>query len=189
MPNEHYTFQCWEDNNGTQLSVANPWDITMTQDLSIKARFVAEHYTVSVTFDGDGAEYGTVEGTGLYPYLTEVSLLVASTSTMVEFANWSDGVTDNPRVFTLTQDTAFQAIMQVLGAIDDQEAQPVLIMTSGLSIALQGVQRQSLLVTDIMGRVLYSTASYEDGTSIRFATPGIYFVKVADRPANKVLLR
>ena len=51
---------------------------------------------------------GTVSGASSGQYLDNITL-TAEANYGYHFAQWSDGVTDNPRTFVLTQDTAFTA--------------------------------------------------------------------------------
>ena len=58
-------------------------------------------------------EMGEVQGAGLFPDQTH-DTIVAIPYEGYEFLHWNDGVTDNPRVVYLTQDTTFTAVFALL---------------------------------------------------------------------------
>ena len=99
-PNSGYTFLNWSDGDTNNSRI-----ITLTGDITLTAYF-ASSYTVTVTSANDSM--GTVSGGGEYAFGSEVTI----TATAAEgycFVNWSDGDTNNPRIITLTSDTAFVA--------------------------------------------------------------------------------
>ena len=65
-----------------------------------------------------GGEHGTVEGTGQYVEGTEVTLTARPDPCYV-FSVWSDGVTDNPRTFTLTGDIALTALFEETSLVEE----------------------------------------------------------------------
>ena len=75
-------------------------------------------YTITAT-----AENGTVQGTGEYDYGTVVELM-AIADTGYKFDKWSDEVTDNPRMVTVTENMEFTAlfISDVGASIEDIHA-------------------------------------------------------------------
>ena len=58
-------------------------------------------------------EMGEVQGAGLFPDLSH-DTITAIPYEGYEFLHWNDGVTDNPRVVYLTQDTTFTAVFALL---------------------------------------------------------------------------
>jgi hypothetical protein len=65
------------------------------------------YYTVTTSVNNSSA--GWVTG-GPYYTPNTMAHLVAYTNNGYRFSHWSDGVTDNPRTFRVTQDTSFMAI-------------------------------------------------------------------------------
>jgi len=59
------------------------------------------NYRVTVTVDDEAA--GSVSGSGMYPHGSVVTI-EAIPNTCYEFVEWSDGVTENPRTFSLMED-------------------------------------------------------------------------------------
>ena len=99
--NYGYHFTQWNDGN-----TDNPREVVATGDLSFTAQFDYNQY--NITLNVDEAIHGTVGGAGSYDYLSQ-KLIYASANYGYHFLQWNDGNTDNPRIITLTQDTAFTA--------------------------------------------------------------------------------
>ena len=103
--NYGYRFISWSD--GVSL---NPRRVIVASDTSFTALFTSNNYVASIT--SNDTTLGVVAGGGTYPYLTSLTL-TATPFGGSRFARWSDGVTDNPRLLTLTRDTALQALFVV----------------------------------------------------------------------------
>ena len=101
-PNYGYRFLRWSDYN-----TENPRTVAATGNINMTAIFDHNQYTI--TLSADTSIHGTVSGAGEYNYLSERTVS-ANANYGYHFAAWSDGVTDNPRTLTLTQDTAFVAL-------------------------------------------------------------------------------
>ena len=96
--NYGYHFARWDDGN-TQ----NPRSVTVTDNKTYQAIFEKNIYSIK-----KNAVHGSVSGLSQAEYLDEVTLTVHPNNGY-HFTQWSDGNTNNPRTFTLTQDTAFTA--------------------------------------------------------------------------------
>ena len=90
-----YTFAGW-----------TPTIVAVTADATYTATYneTVNKYTITAT-----AENGTVQGTGEYDYGTVVELM-AIADTGYKFDKWSDEVTDNPRMVTVTENMEFTAL-------------------------------------------------------------------------------
>ena len=99
-PNNGYHFSHWNDGNTDNLRV-----VQVTEDQIYTAYFYKNTYTVSVDYN---SAYGTITGPTSGKYLDELTL-TATPNLGYCFTEWSDGNTDNPRSFVLTQDTTFSA--------------------------------------------------------------------------------
>ena len=104
MPNYGYHFSHWSDNN-----TDNPRTVMATSDINLTAVFDFNQYTI--TLSADTTIHGTVSGAGEYNYLSEHNIS-ATANYGYHFTHWNDGITDNPRTITLTQDTQFVAIFE-----------------------------------------------------------------------------
>lgn len=97
-----YHFQHWSDGDTNALRV-----LSLTSDTALTAFFAPDTFDVSVavadTAMGTVAVYGTSEYLG-------TDTAVATPYYGYHFAGWSDGDTTNPRLLTVTQDTALTAL-------------------------------------------------------------------------------
>ena len=96
--NYGYHFTQWSDGNTN-----NPRTIILTQDTSFTATFAKNTYSIT-----SNATNGTISGNPTAEYMDEVTL-TAIPDYGYHFTRWSDGNTDNPRTFVVTQDTTFTA--------------------------------------------------------------------------------
>ena len=115
VANEGYRFVRWNDGN-----TDNPRTVVVTQDTTFVAEFAEQlpQYTITVTCD---SKQGTVSGSGVYDEGTQVTL-TATANEGYEFTQWSNGVTDNPYIFTATQDITLEARFAATTAIENISA-------------------------------------------------------------------
>jgi hypothetical protein len=105
--NSNYRFIQWNDGNTT-----NPRTITLTQDTIFTAVFGLQGMlNVYVTLNN--TIMGTVTGSGDYVNNTNVTIS-ATPNVNYRFIQWNDGNTTNPRTITLTQDTIFTAVFDII---------------------------------------------------------------------------
>ena len=95
---EHYHFVQWSDGN-----TDNPRYVTAEGDATYTAEFAPNQ--CSITTD---AEYGSVEGAGVFDYGT-TAVLTAVADEHYHFVQWNDGNTDNPRTITIEGDAMYVA--------------------------------------------------------------------------------
>ena len=96
-----YHFTHWQDNN-----TDNPRTVQVTQNKTYTAYFDYDQFTLIV--QSDNTTQGNVSGGGNYNYLSNRAITATPTYGH-HFTYWNDGVTENPRTITLTQDTSFTA--------------------------------------------------------------------------------
>ena len=96
--NEHRHFVRWSDGN-----TDNPRTIVVESDITLTAEFALDEHTVTAT-----AEHGTVTGSGTYTHGAEVTL-TAIPDIGYEFTQWSNGVTENPYTFSISEDIVLEA--------------------------------------------------------------------------------
>ena len=96
--NYGYHFSHWDDNN-----YDNPRQVQVTEDKTYTAYFDKNTYYITKNYDSN---QGYVDGYSSGEYLDNITL-TAEANYGYHFVQWSDGNTDNPRHFILTQDTAF----------------------------------------------------------------------------------
>lgn len=97
-PAEHYHFNAWMNGDAEESTNATEV-ITVDGDINLTATFTGDDMDVTVT--PNVAIRGTVTGTGVYEYNTEVEIS-ATAAHGYEFAKWNDGNTDNPRTITVS---------------------------------------------------------------------------------------
>ena len=102
--NYGYHFVKWNDNN-----TENPRTISVTKDATYTATFAKNTY--SITKNANSTQ-GFISGVSQAEYLDNITLTV-NPNYGYHFTHWSDGNTDNPRTFVLTQDTTFTAEFEV----------------------------------------------------------------------------
>ena len=105
VANYGYHFVQWNDGN-----TDNPRNIVVTEDITYTAEFAANTYTVSTKVNDDAM--GSVSGAGPYLYTAEATL-TAKANPFYRFVQWSDGITDNPRVVMVEKDSLFTAEFEI----------------------------------------------------------------------------
>ena len=112
-PNYGYHFTQWNDGNSS-----NPRRVVVSQDTVFTASFAPNQYTATCMAN-DNSRGSVTSAGGSYNYLTSVTF-TAVPNANYHFLRWSNGSTDNPITFTLTQDTVLTAIFVGLTAnVDD----------------------------------------------------------------------
>ena len=111
---DYISFSQWSDG-----STENPRTLSLTQDTTIIAQYI-EKPSYNVTLQGFNLQASYCEGyTDCQDYYGEyiqftvhegtVITLQDNTSDYASFSEWSDGVTENPRTITITQDTIIES--------------------------------------------------------------------------------
>ena len=103
--NYGYHFTHWNDS-----VTENPRTVQVTDNATYTAYFDYDQFTLSV--QPDNTTQGNVSGGGNYNYLSNRTI-TATANHGYHFTQWSDGITDNPRTITLTQDTSFTAFFGI----------------------------------------------------------------------------
>lgn len=106
IPNKGYEFVRWDDGN-TQ----NPRTISVNENITYTAEFRLMRFTINA--ESADESMGTVNGGGTYYFSTNV-VLTATPAEGYEFVEWDDGVTDNPRKITVTEEATFTAHFRIL---------------------------------------------------------------------------
>ncbi len=97
-------FISWSDGN-----TDNPRTLILTHDTALQAQFVIN--TCHLECQTSDSTMGIVSGSGSYNYMAQVPILATAFANH-HFVQWSDGVTTNPRLITLTSDTNLIAYFQ-----------------------------------------------------------------------------
>ena len=183
IANNGYTFSHWSDRDtNTQRT------ITITQDTNLIAYFTqipVPWYNFEVMSE-DTAK-GTVQVVTQPTQENPLAIIVALPNAGYSFSRWSDGNTQNPRALTVTQDTILIAFFTSNQGIAEAENDNISILTANGNILLEGVSNERVFVTDVLGRVIYN-AIVKETAEIAVRNRGVYFVKVGNHPARKVVV-
>lgn len=116
-PEFGYGFLKWIDDEGTELSTQNPYELTLDKDMTVTAVFVEKNiYSLSVNTSGGANDYlvsatpaGTIKnGITYYEEGTQIKLNAANNKIMT-FTNWSDNSTESEKIFTITENVKLTA--------------------------------------------------------------------------------
>ena len=144
---------------------------------------------------------GTVQVLTMPSCTNPQAVIYASANSGYRFDHWSDGNTANPYSLTVTEDTELIGYFVPDGGtqgIDDlTSVDGMKVYTRGNTIVIDfsGQQaadgRQSVVVYDVMGRVIKQTSDSGQQAAIEIpvTSAGVYMVKVGDQPSRKVLVR
>lgn len=100
-PNTGYNFLQWSDGD-THISR----QIVVTNNITLVAFFTAQQFDLILTSEAPAMGY--VIGEGKYDYATELTIQ-AIPYKGYQFLQWSNGITDNPYTFVLTEHTTLVA--------------------------------------------------------------------------------
>ncbi len=133
VANEGYKFVQWSDGNTN-----NPRTVILESDTVYIAEFSPCQYTITATCD---PQQGVVTGVGTYDYGTQVKL-TATANEGYEFSQWSNGVTDNPYLFTATENLTLEAqFLSLTTAVENVSADgitPQKVFRNGQVYILRG---------------------------------------------------
>ena len=104
-PNTGYEFVEWNDHNTNASRM-----VTVTDNITYMANFQLQTLTLTVVPDDES--HGTVTGSGPYTYGTSATV-EAFPAEDYHFLRWSDGATENPHTFTMTQSTTMTAYFEM----------------------------------------------------------------------------
>lgn len=100
-----YHFVQWQDGN-----TDNPRTVIVTDSAQYTAQFAYNSYLITTL--SNNISRGTTMGSGSYNFLSQAEI-TAVPMPHYHFTQWSDGVIDNPRTITVTQDSTFTAYFDI----------------------------------------------------------------------------
>ena len=119
-----YHFVQWNDG-----VTDNPRTLTVTRDSAFTAQFAANSYTLTVA--PNDATMGSAYGAGSYNYNTTATLSAVA-NYGYHFTQWSDAVTDNPRIVTVLNNATYTAQFAINSyTLTVQSSNPAIGTTSG----------------------------------------------------------
>ncbi len=176
-----YTFVGW--SNGV---TANPYNFAVLNDVELTAFFVAEgeeSYTVTVV--SADLSMGEVSGGGI-ALDGDTMTIRAMPYEGYHFLHWNDGDTNSVRIIEVHGDITNSAYFEYdnSGGIEDASTVEFTIAVQGHRIVVEGAGNQMVRVFDITGRQIGSV----EGNTATIPASGVYFVKVGNYPARKVVV-
>lgn len=164
-----YHFDHWSNGN-----IANPDTLNLSGDSVIVAYFVPNQYSITVL--SADTSMGTVTGSGTYSLLDTITIMAAA-NTGYTFLRWDDGNVDRVRSIVVHSNATYTAYFGSIEGIGDAtETVNCKIYLRNSSIVVEGAEDETVLIFDIMGRMVANHA----------LPSGIYLVRIGDRPARKV---
>ena len=125
---------------------------------------------------------GSVSGGGSFAYLSNDTIL-ATPNNGYHFTRWSDGITTNPRIITVTQDTSLIAFFVSNQDIDVAESTTIKLYPNPASeaITIEGIDNETdIFVINAIGRTIRRLEKVSSTLTISVTDlpKGIYFVRV-----------
>lgn len=192
-PNEGYHFDHWDGadaiSNNKAEAVTLP--ITVDRDITLMAVFVEDevmYYTITVVSSDEST--GTAVGGGMYRAGDTIEIQ-AIPNPNYAFSRWrEDGNVDNPRIVIVEGNRTYTAIFQFTGAVNGVPNGHVVAWCQGGRLFVKGVENHDVVVTDMMGRVIYRAEQcLFDSFNIDVQADGIYLVHVDGVATKKVYIR
>jgi hypothetical protein len=173
--NEHYHFVQWSDGN-----TDNPRNITVTGDVTYTAQFAPDQYTITV--ESADETMGTVTGGGTFDYGTERQISATALSGY-QFAQWSDGNTDNPRTITVTGDATYVASFIPATGIEESAALNISIFPNPATDILNITSSETISeieIVNVIGQVVKRFEVNSDNAvcDVEDLTSGVYVVRI-----------
>ena len=104
-PKENCYFTGWSDSDSKELTRT----VQVNSNTTITANFAKKPYLTVKTNNN----YSTVTGSGYYEVGSEATITATPNKDYIEFVQWSDGNTENPRTITVTSDVTYTATFKV----------------------------------------------------------------------------
>ena len=182
-----YTFHHW--SNGV---TANPYTFVPVENTELTAIFIApgeEVYTVTVNVNDPTMGSATVNGNSTVDVINGESVtLSAIANDGYRFVRWNDSDSQNPRNISVTADITYTAYFEAeTQGIDDVAWNGIDLIMHGTTLIISGVTDEHVRITDLMGRTIHS-ANGSGSMSVELPVAGVYFVRVGDRPARKIMV-
>lgn len=146
----------------------------------------------TVTALSDNEDHGSVLGGGSYLEGQEAQLTAIPSQGFL-FHRWDNGETQNPYTLVVESDTTIVALFLPTEGIDDdaqsQNLSQIRIVCKGSQLTVWNAEGRTLDVIDVMGRRAAHVARATDVQSVQLPHPGVYFLRIDQFAAKKVVAR
>lgn len=162
-----YTFASW-----------SPEVVAVTAAATYTATYssIVNQYTITVV-----AQNGVVTGAGTYDYGTSVEISVVADNGY-QFVQWSDGVTDNPRLVIVSQDATYEAVLEVLSGLHNISGEPIIVYVSDQRILHVLTAQTDYCVYSANGQLVYEGCD----TEVLLPQAGSYVIRLGRSSAKVV---
>lgn len=99
----------------------------------------------------------------------------------------SVAATESLRTLTVSEDTILTAFFASNQDIDAAENEDFRFITHGERIVIEGAAGERVFVSDVLGRIVFN-ATVNEKAEIAVRNRGVFFVKVGNRPARKIIV-
>ena len=180
---EHYHFVQWSDGNTDNLRT-----IIVTEDATYTAEFAIDQHTITVE-SADNA-MGTVSDGGTYDYGTEIQIS-ATAATGYEFAQWTDGNTDNPRTIIVTENATYIAEFVPATGINENTILEISLFPNPTNNILNITSSEiisEIEIVNALGQVVSRTEVNADNAvcDVEGLTAGVYVVRIYGADADSI---
>ncbi len=178
-----YDFSHWSNDSST----ANPQRITIVSDTTIAAYFKpAEHFHYTIDVAANNSDWGTVTGGGYFLGGSTITI-EATANDAYEFAQWSDGVSDNPRSVLVERDWTYIAQFRPLGdAIEEIAVDNCVVYVVHDRIFVATDRETDLFVYNAIGQLIDHKARATEYT-VRVPVAGLYLVNIGTKVVKVIV--
>lgn len=158
----------------------NGWNLFQNISESGDCNYIVE---ISV----NNPSMGSVNGGGTYSAGTTVTL-TATANSGYHFERWSDNNTQNPRIITVNSNITLTAYFASNAGIDNVVDSEIIAYIKERKIIIDNAGGKSICIFSIDGRLIATKHNATEQESIPVPTTGVYFIKVGEYPARKVVV-
>ncbi len=172
IPAQHYYFVQWSDKNKE-----NPRSITMMEDVTLTAQFERYRY-LNLQVNDETMGSVTITGGNNAFKKNETALIAAIPEDGYEFLQWSDGVTDNPRMIIMTEDISLTAEFKTPSGVTTLSDSYIKVYANDGVLHIDNAEAgEQVTICDLSGRII-KTGETEAGNTCIALDNGVYVVRV-----------
>ncbi|MBO4740730.1 MAG: leucine-rich repeat domain-containing protein [Bacteroidales bacterium] len=169
-----------------RIPCGSSYSYSSNQTLSLWFRNFFERMVFSFDVRSGDQAKGTVSITQ-QPGCNRPAQFTAVPRSGCTFTHWSDGDTNSTRSMYITSDTDLTAFFSGTSGINHAEYDGGAIQYSEGTIVINTLRPQHIMISDALGRVLFS-GKCDGYMPFKTKNKGLYFVKIGDSPARKIVI-
>ena len=160
-------------------------------DTALWFYFAHKPTQVRITVTSQNPEFGVVKGDSTYCQSDTITI-VAIAKEGYRFVKWNDGNTDSVRTVVVHGNVTYTAYFAsdngAEGIDEPQNRDNIQVFARNNSICISGACGQRVFIYGIDGRMVATRRNATEQVSIPVPATGVYFVKVGNLPARKVVV-